>query len=102
LSQRGRHVAVLDHLAALRQLDQLLEHAHRGLHVLFLAGDAERSVAQGDAHGDVAFDLADVGVVVPQQGNGVEMLDRELANDHRSAFFQVAPKSAELSTGMAL
>src|ERR1051325_2161828 len=99
LAQRRGDVGLLDDLAPFGQLDQLLEHAHRGLHLVLVTGHAERAVAEGDANGDLAFDLADVRVVVPQQGNGVEMFDRELANDHRRAFFWWAPISAKLPTG---
>jgi hypothetical protein len=101
LPQRRGDVRLLDDLAALGQLDQFLEHAHRRLHLVLVAGHAQRAVAKRDADGDLAFDLADIRVVVPQEGNGVEMLDRELANDHVCAFFWWAPKSAKLLTGEA-
>jgi hypothetical protein len=79
-AQRGHDVGFLDHLAAFGELHQLLDRARRARHRDVVAGDGDRAVTQGDANRDRPFDLTEIGVVVPQQGEWIEMLDGELAD----------------------
>src|SRR5262249_54062038 len=53
-------------------------------HRVVLARDRDGPVAQRDAHRQRALDLAQVGVVLAQERNGLDVLDRQFSNDHRT------------------
>ena len=55
------------------------------LPALFLEWAPRMAAAAGVEPNQRVLDVAQIDVVVPEQGDGVEMFDRDLADDHGSA-----------------
>ena len=79
-AERRRDVGLFDDLAALGEPDEFFECACCGSDRRILSGHGDGPITQRNANRKLVFDTAQIDVVVPQQVDGIEMFDGELAN----------------------